>query len=177
MWQRMPGRGRYAQPEFERRYLLAHLPPGVDSPKEIFDRYIEGTRLRLRRVMGTGESVHKLGQKVRTDINNPAEVMMTNIYLDSDEYGRLLGLPAAVLRKTRYSLEFGARSLTVDAFHDELDGLVLAEKSLAEPDGRAPAELRGFIAEVSTDDRFTGGTLSRTTAADLRDLLAGFGPP
>ena len=41
---------KYAVVERERRYLVASLPEGVTSTKEIVDRYLVGRRLPLREV-------------------------------------------------------------------------------------------------------------------------------
>jgi hypothetical protein len=44
--------GKYARVERERRFLLAGPPPApaVTASRRITDRYLPGTRLRLRRV-------------------------------------------------------------------------------------------------------------------------------
>ena len=46
----MPDPLKYAVVERERRYLLDSLPGEVTSTHEILDRYVTGTRLRLREV-------------------------------------------------------------------------------------------------------------------------------
>ncbi len=57
---------KYAVVERERRYLLASLPEGVTSTYLIVDRYVTGTRLRLREVRDeAGTVIRKLGHKVR----------------------------------------------------------------------------------------------------------------
>lgn len=56
----MPAPLKYAVVERERRYLVVRLPPGVTSTKDITDRYITGTRLRLREMRdqdGTGSEI------------------------------------------------------------------------------------------------------------------------
>lgn len=56
----------YAVVERERRFLLRRLPDGVVRTSAIIDRYLLGTRLRLREVVGDdGHVVRKLGHKVR----------------------------------------------------------------------------------------------------------------
>jgi hypothetical protein len=53
---------KYAVVERERRYLLAKLPDGVTSTKEILDHYVAGTRLRLREVHeGDGAVIRRPG--------------------------------------------------------------------------------------------------------------------
>ncbi|NLT28964.1 MAG: hypothetical protein GXX86_00685, partial [Propionibacterium sp.] len=41
---------KYAVVERERRYLVSGLPEGALQVKDIVDRYVMGTRLRLREV-------------------------------------------------------------------------------------------------------------------------------
>ena len=51
----VPGhRDKYALVERERRFLLAGPPPGGAARRDITDHYLAGTRLRLRRVTGSG---------------------------------------------------------------------------------------------------------------------------
>ena len=59
---------KYAKIEEERRFLLGAIPEDLSAEKSfhrIIDRYIPGTRLRLRRIeSASGEAlVYKLGQK------------------------------------------------------------------------------------------------------------------
>ncbi len=69
---------KYAVVERERRWLVRRIPEGVSSTKDIVDRYVTGTRLRLREVReADGTVVRKLGQKVRLS-DGPAEVACTN---------------------------------------------------------------------------------------------------
>lgn len=73
---------KYAVIERERRFLIAGLPEGVVATREIHDRYITGTRLRLREVReDNGSVIRKLGHKVRLG-RGPAEVASTNFHLD-----------------------------------------------------------------------------------------------
>ena len=63
----------------------------------ILDRYVAGTRLRLREVRGEdGTVTRKLGQKVRLS-DGPAEVACTNLYLDDSEWAALAALMLPVL--------------------------------------------------------------------------------
>jgi CYTH domain-containing protein len=100
--------------------------------------------------------------------------MLTNIYLDAEEYERLLVLPAAELRKTRFSLTVGEVRFAIDVLRDQLDGLVLAEYEVDvfPTDGQVALD---YVADVTHDDRFSGGQLARTSAEALRSLLTAFG--
>lgn len=75
------------------------MPSGVGSTKDIVDRYVTGTRLRLREVReADGAVVHKLGHKVRLSAG-PQEIACTNFYLDVEQWSVLAALPARTRRK------------------------------------------------------------------------------
>ena len=171
---------KYARWERERRFLLAGPPADTAGPAaHIQDRYLTGTRLRLRLVQRPGEPVvRKLGQKIREPDSSPPAVAHTSLYLDAAEYAALAGLPAAELTKARTLLYWDGPVLAVDVFTDRLAGLVLAEYDLADYN---PAEYESvgwppvpILAEVTGDERFTGGALARTSPAELRELLASY---
>jgi CYTH domain-containing protein len=168
--------GKYSRVERERRFLLAEPPSasGTTAARQITDRYLTGTRLRLRRVdhMAGQASEFKLTQKVPAGRPGPARGLITNIYLSEDEYDRLAGLQAAVLSKTRVSL----MPVAIDIFGPPLHGLVLAEAEFATDEEAASFRPPpGSIAEVTDDPRFTGGRLARTERAELLAWLAEYG--
>lgn len=167
---------KYALAERERRFLLAGLPD--DQPivrtAQITDRYLVGTRLRLRLSVetagGSTTTVYKLTQKVPAADGGPG--LITTFYLSQAEYDALATLPMRQLQKTRYSMPpFG-----VDVFAPPLHGLTMAEAEFA-----SEADLHAFvippfaIAEVTHDARFTGGSLVTMGRDELLQLLASFG--
>ncbi|SHN19473.1 CYTH domain-containing protein [Actinacidiphila paucisporea] len=167
--------GKYARVERERRFLLAEAPApsAATVTRMITDRYLVGTRLRLRRAeRSDGGCELKLTQKVPVALPGAVQGLITNTYLSSAEYDLLASLPAAVLSKARFSLPpFG-----VDVFEGPLKGLVLAEAEFT-TDGEAqsfvpPPEC---VAEVTDDARFTGGRLVETSRPDLLQWLAEYG--
>ncbi len=171
--------GKYARVERERRFLLAAPPPEVAAaPRRIIDRYLTGTRLRLRRVeyLDSGTSEFKLTQKIPASRPGPVRGLITNIYLSREEYDLLVALPAAGLSKTRASVP----PLAIDVFDPPLDGLVLAEAEFGTDDeasGFSPP--RYSVAEVTDDARFAGGRLAQTSRPELLGWFAGYGlrPP
>jgi hypothetical protein len=145
----------------------------------IVDRYIRGTRLRLRRMESDGEVIYKFGQKVRPHGGGPALVHLTNMYLSDHEYAMLLALGADEIHKTRWQVTGGGRTVAVDEFGGELLGLFLAEVELGPvelgPDEPAVDAPPLAVADVTDDDRFSGGRLATTSAPELTTLLAGHG--
>ncbi len=160
MTARAPGEGRYAHLEREQRWLLDALPHGVTGPPtDIYDRYILGTRMRLRRATSDGTTVHKLGQKVRVDAALPERVKLTNIYLTEDEYEILAALPAAVLHKQRWHLRYEGRDVAIDVSTEPQ--LVLAEVELSADEPRLTLPPFAGL-DVTDDDRYSGGALARS---------------
>jgi hypothetical protein len=171
-----PGKAaKYALVERERRFLLRAVPRGTPVARVLIeDRYLVGTRIRLRRMTDLEASedraIFKLTQKIPTATGAPG--LITTMYLSSGEYAAMLDIPAYILRKIRSYFP----SLGVDVFEGPLHGLILAEAEFA-----SAAEQAGFpvpadaVAEVTQDVRFTGGALVTRTADEIRALLAEFG--
>jgi hypothetical protein len=170
MAERQPGQGRYAHPEREQRWIAKSVPPGATLVASIVDRYIIGTRLRLRRAEGPMGVVYKLGQKVRNDPGDPATVRLTNMYLSEDEYDALLVLPAAELHKARVRTEWAGRTVAIDRFKGRLDGLLLAEAELSPAESFLPAP-PWATEDVTNDDRFSGGALAFATDEAITEFL------
>jgi CYTH domain-containing protein len=168
--------GKYARVERERRFLLDGPPSAsaVTASRWITDRYLPGTRLRLRRVdhSGSGACEFKLTQKVPAGRPGYVQGLITNTYLSAAEYDLLASLPAKVLSKTRLSVP----PLSIDVFDPPLHGLVLADAEFS-TDEAAQSFLQpaAAIAEVTNDARFTGGSLVRTRRHDLLAWLAEYG--
>lgn len=171
MIERTPGEGAYARAERERRWLLRGVPDGVTDPVEILDTYFLGSTLRLRRLRRGAATFYKLGQKVRPDPARPSLVHLTNLYLSEPEYALLGTLDGgATLVKTRWRWSLRDTVFAVDEFGGALGGLVLAEIELAE--GEAPSLPPALAAaDVTEDDRFSGGRLAALGPTDARIFL------
>ncbi|WP_232792590.1 CYTH domain-containing protein [Actinacidiphila yeochonensis] len=167
--------GRYARVERERRFLMGRAPEpaAAVTVRSITDRYLDGTRLRLRYVQHLdGRREFKLTQKIPAGRPGPVQGLITNTYLSADEYRVLAALPGALLAKRRWSVP----PLGVDVFEGALRGLVLAEVEFADDvEAAAFTPPPGSVAEVTDDQRFTGGRLVRTARPELLRWMAGFG--
>lgn len=151
---------KYAVVERERRYLLATLPEGVTSSREILDRYVTGTRLRLREVReNDGTVIRKLGHKVRLT-EGPAEVACTNFYLNDAEWTALLALPARLLRKKRHLIHRDGLLVAID---EHEDGTLVAEVDDRESPSDFVPEWLDVVRDVSNDEDWTGARLARSS--------------
>lgn len=174
----MPPSLKYAQVEREQRFLLAAVPAELIAvtARAIHDRYLCGTQLRLRVIEGPGhDPIVKLGQKIRMPGGPPLAVAHTTMYLDRDDYEPLAMIPADELHKTRRSAEIDDTLFVVDEFHDQLAGLVLAEVDLGDHGSPLQGLPIPFVADVTGDERFTGGTLAATGSDGLSEILREFG--
>lgn len=156
----MTGRApsRYAVVERERRYRVAGIPEGVVDVVEIRDRYIRGSRLRLRETRASdGTVTRKLGQKVRLT-EGPGEVACTNLYLDDEEWAALLSLPARTLTKTRHIVDRDGLRVAVD---DYGDGTLIAEIDDGEQPPQAVPDWLDVIEDVSDAESWTGAAMAR----------------
>jgi hypothetical protein len=153
-------RSRYAFLEDEQRFVVGAVPRDASEAVQIDDRYVLGTRLRLREVRAPEGIVRKLGHKVPSG-EGPSSVFHTTIYLDHHEFELLAQLPAARLAKRRWKLPGGC---VADEFQGDLVGLVLVE-------GERPAPRPDGAVEVTDDLRFGGGALAALDTSAAAELV------
>jgi len=169
---------KYARLEREQRYLLQDLPAGLTRASQhvqITDNYITGTRLRLRKVRDprTNKWTAKFTQKFAPESQDSSRTLITNIYLNAQEYAALSVFEANEIRKNRYPFEFQGHKFSVDMFLGDLFGLILAEVSFESDDKMVGFPKPSFaIADVTNVALFTGGKLCHLTFADIREQVA-----
>ena len=162
------GEPKYARIEFERRWLVDPVarPPLAGVPATLIeDRYIDGTRLRLRQMSrpDLGETKWKLTKKYECD--DPAMRPIVTSYLTAAEHALFTALPARTMRKTRHHLLLAGHWWSLDRFEDTLAGLELVE--IEAPDEAALAALvppPWAAKEVTHDERYQCGALAQTNA-------------
>jgi CYTH domain-containing protein len=149
---------KYAIVERERRFLVSKLPDAAHERLHIVDRYVTGTRLRLREVVTEdGVVTRKLGHKIRLG-EGPHEIACTSLYLDDDEWELLCRLPVRMLSKVRHLVTRGGVTVAIDELED---GTLLAE--IDDQDG-APVPVPGWLdvlRDVTDDEKWTGAQLAR----------------
>ena len=169
---------KYARTERERRFLLRELPEGLglaDYHTQIFDNYITGTRLRLRkvRVPQTRQWTWKLTQKFAPDLEDFSRTVITNIYLSQYEYETLAVFEGNELRKNRYPFEHEGRAYSIDVFLGALHGLILAEIEFETDEELDAFRMPSFAAlDVTNEETFTGASLVHLTSDRIREMLA-----
>lgn len=167
--------GKYAKPEWERRFLLSSFPTAakIHRTRKIIDRYIAGTTLRLRRQIDEeGGIVSKLTQKIPLGRNGALRGIITTMYLTDREFDVFAGLPSTVLTKTRYSVP----PLGIDVFDGALSGLVLAEAEFISGTEASEFTPPSFVAhEITSDDRFEGASLAAASRAQVESWVAEHG--
>lgn len=151
-------------------------PPAsvVTASRRITDRYLPGTRLRLRRVdwLDSEAREFKFTQKLPAGRPGPVRGLITSTYLSGAEYDLLASLPADVITKTRVS----SPPLSVDIFDPPLHGLVLAEAEFTSDEAALAFPLpAAAVAEVTDDTRFAGDSLARVGRAEVTGWLAEYG--
>ena len=165
---------KYCHVERERRFLVdpAMLPPLDGLPVLIEDRYIVGTRFRLRRMTDEGSGVVALKLAKKYEASKATARPMVNAYLTIDEFALFYGLPATTIVKRRYDLQVGNKLFGIDRFEGALAGLMLAEVDAADDASLAAIDRPYWaICDVSYDPAFQGGALTRLDAPGLVELL------
>lgn len=154
---------KYALLEIERRMLVdATLLPSLEPVPfvSITDRYLDGGRLRLRKMVASdGTTQFKLCKKYG---HTSAYVEpITNLYLTQAEYEVLTSLPGNTLYKRRYRYTFDGHTFGLDQFEGELTGLYLCEKEAPSVEELAAIIFPPFCVEdVTADPAYSGAALA-----------------
>ncbi|HEV7844324.1 MAG TPA: hypothetical protein VGO69_11555 [Pyrinomonadaceae bacterium] len=168
---------KYTRVERERRFLLRDMPEPLTRASEhvqIWDNYITGTRLRLRKIRTpqTRKWRLKLTQKFAPAPSDSSRTVITNTYLSAYEYQVLSVFEGNEIRKNRYPYEHEGRKYSIDVFLGALWGLILAETEFETDEEMLGFTPPPFVAlEVTSDETFTGGTLVELSYEDLRAKL------
>jgi CYTH domain-containing protein len=168
---------RYTRVEYERRFLVradARWADRVDPvPRVIDDKYLRGTRLRLRTVtdLQSGRRTIKLTKKAESA--SPYFTTISRIVLSPGEYRLLDAIDGDRLTKRRFHCTERGRRFAIDRFEDALEGLVLCEVEADGLDELMGIEMPDFVQrEVTEDPFFTGASLCRATREGLLAKLA-----
>lgn len=175
--------------EFRRVFLLADLPAPLTRASEhlqIFDNYIENTRLRLRSIRApkTKQWNWVLEQRNQIRAEDLSGWQISEIHLNEAEHqafeqfeGREVRKNERVetneLRFNRYNFEIQhGKSLEIDFFLNPLWGLILAKVLFQiEEEMRAFAPPDFIIAEITQNEFFLGKNLIGKTFANVKKAM------
>ena len=153
---------KYAQSEWERSFLLeGPLPDLAQLPyKDIEDRYLKNTYIRLRKVSDGENTQFKLSKKL--NLPTPSLHWVSTIYLTKLEYELFSQLAAFSLMKRRYYIRKGHENTL------GIDHIILAEKELwlAEIEFHSQEEAEAYqlpfpcIREVGEESDYSGFALA-----------------
>jgi CYTH domain-containing protein len=168
---------KYAQIEYERRFLLRQLPSDLQYEQfiQITDVYIPYTRLRLRKMASPSGGIPalKLTQKYSRSDLPASQTIITNFYLNEVEFDTLAGLSGRSISKQRYTYHHAGHRWSLDVFQGPLHGLILAEVEAQSAEALAQIPMPSFaLKEVTGDLRFTGGVLIEATTETIAALSA-----
>ena len=170
---------KYTRVEYERRFLV---PPQTDwrnniepYSKTLEDKYLHGTRLRLRRLKDSDSDRQIIKLTKKFESASPFYQTISRILLSPDEYSLFSSLEGDRLKKVRYYHQYLGRIYSIDVFEGELNGLVLCETEAENLEKLMAAEPPAYAKyEVTTDPFFNGGNLCRTRRTELERKLAAF---
>ena len=168
---------RYTRIEYERRFLVDPAADWQRNAKPVSklldDRYLTCGKLRLRRIedSDTDRIAWKLTNKYDSD--SPFAQPVVSVWLSSEEYEALSGLPGHSVSKRRYYDERDGLIFSIDVFHGELDGLILCETESESLAGLSAVRFPPYERwEVTEDVFFTGGFLCRAGRPHLEAAIA-----
>jgi len=174
--------------ELRRVFLFEKLPAPLTPASghlQIFDNYIENTRLRIRSMRSpeTKQWTFIL-QQIFSVAEDLPQRKIAEIYLDEAEHqaferfeGRKVKLNERVvsneIRKNRYFHEVGGRRIELDIYLGDLWGLNLAQVSFETENERTNYKIPPLLVyEVTNNPFFTGANLVGKNFADVRQELA-----
>jgi CYTH domain-containing protein len=164
--------------EIRSTFLLEGLPEPLTRASahiQIFDKYIEGTRLRLRSIRDpqTTAWTRILQQRFPIDVST---IKSSEIYLNEIEYAHFQTFEGTEIRKNRYFHEFDGRSFAFDVYLGKLWGLNMARvefETRAEQEEFLPPPFVVF--EVTNNPFFLGETLVSKSFDEVREEVTKIG--
>lgn len=170
-----------AQTELHRLFLIEGLPEPLtpaSSHLQLFDNYIENTRIRLRQIRDpyTKSWTRILQQRFPAGEDEYAGSKLAEIYLNDAEYAAFERFEGREIRKNRYFHEFDRVSFAFDVYLGALWGL-----NTAKVDFDTPEQMEEFVPppfavfEVTNDPFFWGGNLVARSFSDIQNEVARIG--
>lgn len=156
---------KYGKYEYERVYLLNNnclSEQTIEKAKRIKDKYLDGTNLRLRKVVEEKSTQYKLTQKEKLTPEKKGVLRINTLYISEAAFFKLNALGGFTIEKTRYIIQIGDTNIGVDE-------IKLGHKSLfiAEVEFDSELKMRNFtmplnyLAEITSQKEYSGFELAR----------------
>jgi len=171
-----------AQTELHRLFLIERLPEpltAASSHLQIFDNYIENTRLRLRQIRDPYSNAWTriLQQRFPAHEGEYAVTKLAEVHLNDEEYAVFERFEGREIRKNRYFHEFDRVSFAFDVFLGPLWGLNTARVDFDTREHMIAFLPPPFaIFEVTENAFFTGENLVTKTFEDVQAEVGRIGP-
>ena len=173
------------QTKLRRAFLIAELPEPLTRASQhlqIFDNYIENTRLRLRslRAPHTKEWTYVLEQRFPSNETDLSKWQTAQIFLNETEHAafeifegrevkRNERIETNEVRKNRYFYDFEGKQIEIDLYLGSLWGLHVAKARFETEEEMREFEPPPFaLLEVTNNRFFTGENLVGKTFADVQ---------
>lgn len=164
--------------EMHRAFLIEGLPDPLTRASahlQIFDNYIEGTRLRIRSVRDpeTAAWTRILQQRFPANDGDLSVLKFSEIYLNDAEHAHFEVFEGTEIRKNRYFHEFDGRNFAFDVYLGKLWGLNIARvefETAAELDRFEPPPFA--VVEITNDPFFLGDILVEKSFEDVRSEVS-----
>ncbi len=170
-----------AQTELHRKYLIDALPEPLTPASrhlQIFDNYIEGTRMRLRKIRDpyTPSWTRILQQHFLIEDAERPIGKIAEIYLNDGEYAAFSRFQGREIRKNRYFHEIDLMSIAFDIYLGGLWGLNIAKIDFETVEMRDAFEPPTFaIFEITNYPFFDGQNLVEKKFSDVQQEVARLG--
>ena len=162
------------QTEIYRTFLIKSLPEPLtpaSSHLQIFDNYIENTRIRLRsiRIPEDKKWTWILQQRFPVKKDDFAFWKTSQIFLNDNEYNVFEQFEGREIRKNRYFHELDGKELEFDIYLGKLWGLNLMNVYFETPEEMKDFQLPPFVIyEVTNNEFFTGESLVSKNFKDVQ---------
>ncbi|MEL7532569.1 MAG: hypothetical protein AAFN10_14725 [Bacteroidota bacterium] len=157
---------KYAQKEWERRFLLRTQAINLAelSFQTITDKYLDGTRLRLRKTQKEEKVQFKLTKKL--ELSAELEDWVSTIYLSESEYALFYSLAGKSYEKRRYYREQEAEArIGIDAIRLGAEMIYLAEVEFDSPESMMQYQFPlPFAKEVTNDPFYSGFAIAQRSS-------------
>ncbi len=172
------------QIEIRRVFLIVNLPAPLTRASrhlQIFDNYIENTRLRLRSIRNPETKEWTWILEQRSPLENLSRWQISEIHLNEAEHhafeifeGREVKknerVETSEIRKNRYFYDFNGEQLEIDLFLGELWGMCLAKINFESVEEVTTFIIPSFaILEVTGNEFFIGANLVGKNFRDVQE--------